>query len=132
MFCLHGFRRSIISDCDPRLTSEWWNLLCSKLGVLHMDSTAYQPQTNGRAERINQTMKQLLCGAHFNGDNWYDALPLAKMANNNAPLLNSTYTAYYLNYGFHPCCEADVFNVGHPANGQLEPTDDFILRKHSN
>ena len=89
MFCLHGFRRSIISDCDPRLTSEWWNLLCSKLGVLHMDSTAYQPQTNGRAERINQTMKQLLCGAHFNGDNWYDALPLAKMANNNAPLLLS-------------------------------------------
>ena len=55
------------------------------------------------AERTNQTMKQLLRGAHFNGDNWYDALPLAEMAINNAHLPNSSYSAYYLNYGFHPC-----------------------------
>ena len=71
-------------------------------------------------------MKQLLCGAHFNGDNWYDALPLAEMAINNAPLPNSSYSAYYLNYGFHLCCEADVFNFGHPANDQLEPNDDMM------
>ena len=34
-----------------------------------MASTAAQPHTNGLAERRNQTMKQLLSGAHFNGDN---------------------------------------------------------------
>ena len=77
-------------------------------------------------------MKQLLCGAHLNGDNWYNALPIAEMAINNAPFPNSTYSAYYPNYGFHPCCEADVFNFCHHGNDQLEPTDDFISRMHSN
>ena len=60
IFCLQGLTRSIISDCDPRLTSEWWQLLCSKHRVRHMASTAYPPlQTNGLAERTNQTMKQM-------------------------------------------------------------------------
>ena len=43
-FRLHGLPRSIISDRDPRLTSEWWQLLCSKLDVRHMASTAYHPR----------------------------------------------------------------------------------------
>ena len=76
-------------------------LLCSKPNVRDMASTAYHHHTNGLAERTNQTMNQLLRGAYFNGDNWYDALPLAEMAINNAPLHNSSYSAYYLNYGFH-------------------------------
>ena len=69
---------SIISDRDPRLTSEWWHLRCSKPGVHCMASTAYHPQTNSLADRTNQSMEQLLRGAHFNGDNWYDAPPSRK------------------------------------------------------
>ena len=114
IFRLHCLQRSIISDCDPRITSEWWQLLCSKLGIRHMASTAYHPKTNGLAERTNWTMQQPLCGAHFYGDNCYDDLPLEEMAINNATLPTSTYFAYYTNYAFHPCCESDVSNVDHP------------------
>ena len=55
-------------------------------------------------------MKQLLRGADFNGYNWYDVLPLAEMTINNGHFPNSTYSAYYVNYGFHGCCEAEVWS----------------------
>ena len=84
VFRLHGLPRSIISDRDPRLTSEWWQLLCAKLSIRHMASTAYHPKTNGLAKRTNQTMKQVLRGAYFHSQHWYNALPLAEMAINNA------------------------------------------------
>ena len=77
-------------------------------------------------------MKQLLRAAHYNGQNWYDVLPLAEMAINNAPLPNSNYSAYYLNYGFHPCCEADLFNFNAPTNDVMENADDFISRMQQN
>jgi transposase InsO family protein len=132
IFRIHGLPRSIVSDRDSRLTSEWWQLLCAKLEIRHSPSTAYHPQTNGLAERTNQTMKQLLRAAHYNGQNWYDVLPLAEMAINNAPLPNSNYSAYYLNYGFHPCCEADLFNFNAPNNDIMENADDFLSRMQQN
>ena len=128
---LHGLPRSIISDRDPRLTSEFWQELCRLLGTRHMPSTAYHPQTNGLAERTNQTMKQLLRAAQFEGSSWYDALPHAEMAINNAPILNSDYSAYYLNYGFHPCCEADIFSLHAPQHNAVENADEFLSRMHS-
>ena len=90
---------SLIVTGGNCLTSDWWQLLCSKLGVRHMASTAYNHHTSSLAERTNQTMKQLLRGAHFNCDNRYDALSLAEIAINNALLPNSSYSAYYMNYG---------------------------------
>ena len=53
-------------------------------------------------------MKQLLRGAHVNGNNLYGALPLAKNGH-----------------------QADVFNFCHPAKDQLEPTGDFNSGMHS-
>ena len=47
---LHGIPRSIMSDRDPRLTSEFWRVLCEKLDVRNHYTTAYHPQTNGLAE----------------------------------------------------------------------------------
>ena len=81
---LHGIPRSIVTDRDPRLVSEFWQKLCELLDVKHLPSTAYHPQTNGLAERTNQTMKQLLRAAHFEGHSWYDIIPLTEMAINNA------------------------------------------------
>ncbi|MBW0582865.1 hypothetical protein O181_122580 [Austropuccinia psidii MF-1] len=44
-----GVPKIIISDRDPKFTSEFWTNLYEKLGIKLLFSTAYHPQTDGRA-----------------------------------------------------------------------------------
>ncbi|MBW0470119.1 hypothetical protein O181_009834 [Austropuccinia psidii MF-1] len=55
-----GVPKMIISDRDPKLTSEFWTNLYDMLGIKIAFSTAYHPQTDGLAERIIQTMEDIL------------------------------------------------------------------------
>ncbi|MBW0576999.1 hypothetical protein O181_116714 [Austropuccinia psidii MF-1] len=50
----------IISDRNPKFTSEFWTNLYDMLGTKLAFSTAYHPQTDGLAERMIQTMKDIL------------------------------------------------------------------------
>ncbi|MBW0580209.1 hypothetical protein O181_119924 [Austropuccinia psidii MF-1] len=50
----------IISDRDPKFTSEFWTNLYDRLGTKLAFSTAYHPQTDGLAERMIQTMEDIL------------------------------------------------------------------------
>ncbi|MBW0591503.1 hypothetical protein O181_131218 [Austropuccinia psidii MF-1] len=55
-----GVPKIIISDKDPKFTSEFWTNLYYMLGTKLSFSTAYHPQTDGLAERMIQTMEDLL------------------------------------------------------------------------
>ncbi|MBW0491898.1 hypothetical protein O181_031613 [Austropuccinia psidii MF-1] len=55
-----GVPKIIISDRDPKLTSEFWTNLYGMLGTKLAFSTAYHPQTDGLAERMIQTMEDIL------------------------------------------------------------------------
>ncbi|MBW0582433.1 hypothetical protein O181_122148, partial [Austropuccinia psidii MF-1] len=55
-----GVPKSIISDRDPKFTSEFWTNLNDMLGTKLAFSTAYHPQTDGLAERMIQTMEDIL------------------------------------------------------------------------
>ncbi|MBW0553037.1 hypothetical protein O181_092752 [Austropuccinia psidii MF-1] len=55
-----GVRKIIISDRDPKVTSEFWTNLYDMLGTKLAFSTAYHPQTDGLAERMIQTMEEIL------------------------------------------------------------------------
>ncbi|MBW0532900.1 hypothetical protein O181_072615 [Austropuccinia psidii MF-1] len=46
-----GIPKIIISDRDPKFTSEFWTNLYDILGAEHEFSTAYHPQKDGLAER---------------------------------------------------------------------------------
>ncbi|MBW0554005.1 hypothetical protein O181_093720, partial [Austropuccinia psidii MF-1] len=52
--------KKIISDRDPRFTSELWTKLHRLFGTKLSFSTAYHPQTNGLAERIIQTLEDMI------------------------------------------------------------------------
>ncbi|MBW0549298.1 hypothetical protein O181_089013 [Austropuccinia psidii MF-1] len=49
-----------ISDKDPKFTSEFWTKLYDMLGTKLAFSTAYHPQTDGIAERMIQTMEDII------------------------------------------------------------------------
>ncbi|MBW0517743.1 hypothetical protein O181_057458 [Austropuccinia psidii MF-1] len=54
-----GVPKIIISDRDPKVTSEFWTNLYDILGTKLYFSTAYHPQTEGLAERMIQTMEDI-------------------------------------------------------------------------
>ncbi|MBW0476809.1 hypothetical protein O181_016524 [Austropuccinia psidii MF-1] len=56
----YGVPKIIISDRDPKFTSEFWTNLYDMLGKKLAFSTAYNSQTDGLAERMIQTMEDIL------------------------------------------------------------------------
>jgi hypothetical protein len=82
---LHGVPISIVSDCDPRFTSRFWEKLQSAMGTKLNFSTAYHPQTDGQFERTIQTLEDILrlCVLDFKGS-WIRYLPLVEFAYNNS------------------------------------------------
>ncbi|MBW0487392.1 hypothetical protein O181_027107 [Austropuccinia psidii MF-1] len=87
------FRKSM-SDRDPKFTSEFWSNLYDMLGTKLAFSTAYNPQTGGLAERMIQTMEDILrrfCayGMEYNDHegythDWVTLLTAAQLAYNTS------------------------------------------------
>ncbi|MBW0463105.1 hypothetical protein O181_002820 [Austropuccinia psidii MF-1] len=54
-----GLFKNIISDRDPKITSELWKKLHKMLGTKLSFSTAYHPQTDGLSETMIKTLLRL-------------------------------------------------------------------------
>nr|GEV75891.1 putative reverse transcriptase domain-containing protein [Tanacetum cinerariifolium] len=85
VFMRHGIPVSIISDRDPRFTSNFWRSLQIALGTRLDMSTAYHPENDGQSERTIQTLEDMLraCAIDF-GKGWVNHLPLVKFSYNNS------------------------------------------------
>ncbi|MBW0555152.1 hypothetical protein O181_094867 [Austropuccinia psidii MF-1] len=93
-----GVPKTIISDSDPKFTSEFWTNFYDILGTKLSFTTAYHPQTDGPAERMIQTMEDILRGfgeysmeyKDHEGDthDWVTFLPAVQLAYNTSQ--NST------------------------------------------
>ncbi|MBW0539842.1 hypothetical protein O181_079557 [Austropuccinia psidii MF-1] len=55
-----GVFPNIISDRDPKLTSELWKNLHNIFGTNLSFSTAYHPKTDALAERMIQTLEEMI------------------------------------------------------------------------
>ncbi|MBW0514006.1 hypothetical protein O181_053721 [Austropuccinia psidii MF-1] len=60
IICTCGVHEIINSDRDPKFTSEVWTNLYDMLGTKLAFSTGYHQKTDGLAERMIQTMKDIL------------------------------------------------------------------------
>lgn len=79
VICQHGSQRTIISDRGLKFISESWRHLTDQLGIQPRYSTAYHPQTDGKTDRVNQTLEQYLrIFTTFNQDNRSELLWLAR------------------------------------------------------
>jgi hypothetical protein len=87
---LHGLPKKIISDRDSQFTSRFWTSLQSMLGTQLNLSTTYHPETNGKTERVNQVMEDILrMYVMDNQTHWEKYLPLVDVIT-----LNCTTHAY--------------------------------------
>ncbi|CAA7014458.1 unnamed protein product [Microthlaspi erraticum] len=100
---LHGVPASIVSDRDPRFTSEFWRAFQAEMGTKVHLSTAYHPQTDGQSERTIQTLEDLLrmCVLDWGG-HWADHLSLVEFAYNNSFQASIGMAPFEALYG-RPC-----------------------------
>ena len=93
--------QSIVSDWDPRFTSDLYKAIFEKLGVHLSFSTSNHPQTDGQTERTHRTIEQILRTAvNHRQTNWEDLLPASEFALND--MVQTCETPFFLNYGHHP------------------------------
>jgi hypothetical protein len=79
-----GLPSRVISDRDPRFTSQFGKALTTKLGINRNISTAFHPQTDGLSERKNQWIEQYLCMVtSVSPEDWTQWLALATAVHNN-------------------------------------------------
>ncbi|SCZ96254.1 BZ3500_MvSof-1268-A1-R1_Chr8-2g10073 [Microbotryum saponariae] len=75
-----GIPTQIVSDRDPRWTSDLWRAMFEGLGTTLLLSTSFHPQTNGRIERmhrdLNAMMRQIM---NEEQTNWPDQLPFVNV-----------------------------------------------------
>ncbi|ESK86547.1 reverse transcriptase-rnase h-integrase [Moniliophthora roreri MCA 2997] len=98
-----GLPDKIISDRDPRFAAKVFQELGKQLGVKHMMSTAFHPQTDGESERVNQELEvflRLFCSRQQ--DKWAEFLPFAEFAHNNRTHSTMKKSPFYLMMGYNP------------------------------
>ena len=98
---LHGLPAAIVSDRDSKLTSNFWRSLCGRLGTKMAMSTAFHPQTDGKVERANATMEEVLrCYVSARMDDWDQHLAAAELAMNTAVHDSTGISPFFATYGY--------------------------------
>ncbi|MBW0508053.1 hypothetical protein O181_047768 [Austropuccinia psidii MF-1] len=113
-----GLFKNVMSDRDPKFTSELWTNLHRLFGTKLSFSTEYHPQTDGLAERIIQTVKDMIrrfCAywlelkdsdgfTHY----WSAPIPALELAYKTSVHLSAGQTLAMLEKGWNPRLPADT------------------------
>lgn len=101
--CKFGLPESIITDRDPRWTTDFWMGIAKALRMKMSLSSSHHPQHDGQTEVVNKLLTTML-HAFVAGqkDQWAIWLHLLEFAYNNAVHSSIGTTPFHLMLGFHP------------------------------
>nr|GEV55810.1 putative reverse transcriptase domain-containing protein [Tanacetum cinerariifolium] len=128
----HGIPISIISDCDPRFTSNFWRTFQKALGTQLDMSTTYHPETDGQSERTIQTLEDMLpaCVIDFR-NGWEIHLPLIEFSYSNnyhASLKAAPFEALYGCKCRSPVCWAEAGDAQLTSPEIIQETTEKIVQ----
>ncbi|MBW0488062.1 hypothetical protein O181_027777 [Austropuccinia psidii MF-1] len=112
-----GGPKIIITDRDPKFTSEFWTNLYDILGTKLEFSTAYHPQKDGLAERMIQTVEDMI-RRFFSyvmeykdhegyTHDWVTLLPAVKLAYNTSQHSTTWKSPSLVEKGWNPLLPVD-------------------------
>jgi transposase InsO family protein len=106
--CLHGVPKKIMSDRGTQFTSRFWERLHEALDTQLCFSSAYHPQTDGQAERVNQILEDMLraCALQY-GRSWDKSLSYAEFSYNNSYQESLKMAPFKMLYGRR--CQTPLF-----------------------
>ncbi|QRV88426.1 Retrotransposable element Tf2 protein [Ceratobasidium sp. AG-Ba] len=117
---LHGLPSKTISDRGPQFNSAFLKQLYKRLDIKPSLSTAFRPQTDGLAERLNQVVEVYLRHyVAYKQDDWVGILPMAEFAYNNSVNASTNQTPFFACYGFRP-----RFSVGQQMDESVPHVDE--------
>jgi transposase InsO family protein len=93
-----GVPAHITSDRGVQFTSAFWAAVMGRLGIKHVMTTAFHPQSNGAVERFHRRLKDSL-RARLAGAEWPQHLPWVMLGLRAAPREDSGVSAAELVYG---------------------------------
>ncbi|TYK03205.1 pol protein [Cucumis melo var. makuwa] len=132
---LHGVPLSIVFYRDARFTSKFWKGLQAAMGTRLYFSTTFHPQTDGRTERLNQVLEDMLraCALEFPGS-WDSHLHLMKFSYNNsfqATIRMTSFEALYSKCCKSPFCWDEVGEQRLMGSKLVQSTNEAIQKIRS-
>ncbi|EGG16605.1 hypothetical protein DFA_08954, partial [Cavenderia fasciculata] len=112
VFRLHGLPSSIVSDRDPRFTSDLWSELMTAIGTKLKMSTPNRPQGDGQTEIYNKTIRKIMEKfQETHKENWDEHLTAVEFALNSFKQSSTKLSPFEINYGFEPTTPSNIFNI---------------------
>ena len=98
-----GLPRQVITDRDVRWTSNFWRILCNRLGVRRAFTTAHHPQADGQTEIMNQLL-EIALRAYIgpDRDDWRSFLDVLQLSYNSSVHTSTKYSPAFLLRGYEP------------------------------
>jgi transposase InsO family protein len=93
-----GVPAQITSDRGPQFAGAVWAAFCRQMGIKHVMTTAYHPQSNGMVERFHRQLKEALRARNCGAD-WADHLPRVLLGIRAAPKDDTGMSLAELVYG---------------------------------
>ena len=99
VFSRTGIPRELLTDQGSVFTGKLMKELCSVLGITHLKTSPYHPQTGGYLERWHSSLKTMLRKKDNRQDEWDRLLKFLLFAYRQAPHANTGYSPFELIYG---------------------------------
>lgn len=107
IICKFGSPQILVTDNGTSFTAELFEHVCKILGVTHLTTAPYAPQSNGSIERVHQTMKtKLRQEVSQGGADWKEKLPLVVAAINDS-VQTSGLSPHEIIFGRPPAIPTD-------------------------
>jgi transposase InsO family protein len=58
----YGKPDAVYVDNGKVFISKWFRIACAKLGIRHLNTKAYSPESKGKIERFNATVEEFFLG----------------------------------------------------------------------
>jgi len=106
-----GVPTTITSDRGPQFTSSLWARMCELLGMEHVPTTSYHPQSNGMVERFHRSLKSSL-RAQSEPTFWVSNLPLVLLGLRTVPKEDTGSSSSKAVFGTQLCLPGEFIDSG--------------------
>ena len=116
-----------MSDQGTGLTSKVIQAMCSLLGIEKIRTTPYHPQSNGSAERVNQTLRRMI--RKLDPElrwKWPSHLGSVLIAYNAMRSLVMGFSPYYLMFGQRPRLPIDLLFPTRQEHNVTHTIDEYV------